>query len=93
MEAARTKGLPKYMDWEAGGEDVTVSPDDVTSRWYVRSNATPETLKESLGEVTLLARPGAPAGETAVLTPAMSRGELEAKLAGQTLHSVFRVLD
>lgn len=93
MECARTKGLPKYMDWGAGGEDVTVPPDDVASRWYVRSDATPESLKESFGEVTLLARPGAPAGETAVLTPAMTRGELEDKLAGRTLHSVFRVLD
>lgn len=93
MEAACTKGLPKYLDWGPGGEDVAVPPEDVVSPWYVRSDAAAEALRAAFGEVTLLARPGAPAGETAVLTPAMTRAQLDAKLRRVTLHSVFRVLD
>lgn len=93
MEAARTKGQTRYLDWEAGGEDVVLPPDDITSRWYVRSDLSAEALRSALGEVTLLARPGAPAGETAALTPAMTRADLEGKLSGAVLHSLFRILD
>lgn len=93
MECARTKGLPKYLDWGPGGEDVTAPPDDVASPWYVRSDATVDALRSAFGEVTALARPGAPAGESAVLTPSMTRAQLMDKLSGVTCYSFFRVLD
>lgn len=93
MECARTRGQPKYLDWGPGGEDVTVPPDDVSSRWYVRTNRSADALRRTFGEVTLLARPGAPAEETAVLTPAMTRGELDDRLVGDMVYAAFRVLE
>ena len=48
---------------------------------------------ESLGNVTVLGRPGAPADEMGVITEAMTQVELEKRLGGQTPLSVLRVLD
>ncbi len=93
MEAVRNKARPKYMDWGPGGEDVVHSCEDVVSPWYVRAQAGPEELRRALGEVTVLARAGAPAGETAVLAPAMTRPQLDGKLAGVTVSAAFRVLE
>lgn len=92
MDAARNRDRPKYLDWSHGGEDAALPPEDVTSAWYIRGTVTADTLRAALGEVTFLARPGAPEGETAVLTPVMTRRELDRKLAGVPLQSVFRVL-
>ncbi len=93
MDAARNKDRTKYLDWGPGGEDVTLPPEDVTSPWYVRAESSADTLRGALGEVTVLARPGAPAEEAAVLTPAMTRKELESKLSQVRCRSVFRVLE
>ncbi len=92
MDAARNAGRPKYLDWGPGGEDATLPEDDVTSSWYVRGMASPEALREAFGEVSFLARSGAPAGETAVLTPVMTQAELKAGFPGE-ISSAFRVLE
>lgn len=93
MDAARNKDRPKYLDWGPGGADVTLPPDDVASPWYVRAESSADTLRAALGDVTVLARPGAPEGEAAVLAPAMTREELEGKLSQTRLQAVFRVLE
>lgn len=93
MDAARNKDRPKYLDWGPGGEDVTLPPDDVASPWYVRVESSADALRAALGDVTVLARPGAPEGEAAVLTPAMTQRELEGKLSQTGLRAVFRVLE
>lgn len=93
MDAARNRDRAKYLDWGSGGADVVLPPDDVVSPWYVRLNAGAEVLRTIFGEVTFLARSGAPAGEAAVLTPAMTYDELKSKLTGLSLSSAFRVLE
>ncbi len=94
MDTARNQGRPKYLDWGPGGEDAALPDDDVASPWYVRAEAEPEALRTALGELVVLARPGAPAGETAVLvSAALRRVELEQRLSGVRLRAVFRVLE
>lgn len=93
MDAARNKDRPKYLDWGPGGEDVALPPDDVISPWYVRAECSADALRFALGEVVLLARPGAPEGESAVLTRPMTRNSLEDKLPKELCRSVFRVLE
>lgn len=93
MDAARNKDRAKYLDWGPGGENVVLPPEDVISPWYVRAESSADALRGALGEVTMLARPGAPAEEVAVLTPAMTRKELESKLSQVRCRSVFRVLE
>lgn len=93
MDAVSRRDRPKFMDWGPGGKDVTLPPDDVASPWYVRAHAPAEALRAALGEVTVLARAGAPEEETAVLVPAMMRNALVEKLSGIAVTALFRVLE
>ena len=50
-------------------------------------------MQAALPGARLLARADAPAGEFALVTPPMTRAELDGKLAGAEPLSVFRLLD
>ena len=78
--------------WGPGSEDLIVSSDVLSSRWYVRCVASVEDMRQKLGEIQPLARSGAPAGEVACLTTAMTQPELMEKLGGIEIGSLFRVL-
>lgn len=78
--------------WGPGSEDLVISSDVISSRWYVRCAASVEDMRKALGEIQPLARSGAPAGEVACLTAAMTQPELMEKLAGMEIGSLFRVL-
>lgn len=93
MDAARRMKMPKYLAWGPGGDDLVVSPDGLESRFYVRAQAGAEAVRAELGDVSFLARAGAPAGESAFLTATMTRPALNEKLAGLAPCSVLRMLD
>ena len=93
MDATRNRNQPKYPDWGPGETGIVLPPDDVVSAWYVRADASAEKLRTALGEVTFLARSGAPEGEVAVMTLPMSHKELEQKVLDVPVCSVFRVLE
>ncbi len=92
MEAVKHGTRPNGMEWVRCEEDFVVSPEVLVNQWYVRGTGTPEQVKSALGEVTFLARSGAPSEEVAFLTAAMTSKELEEKLAGFAVASSFRVL-
>ena len=79
-------------DWGPGSADLVVSSDILASRWYVRCAAGVDEARSALGEIQVLARSGAPAGEVACLTAEMTQPELKEKLDGLQVGSVFRVL-
>lgn len=91
IDAAKNIGQRKYLDWGPGAEDITVSPDVLSDRWYVRAHAGAEEIRDRFGEVNFLARPGAPAGEVAFLTGEMTHPVLLEKLKGITPDSVIRM--
>ena len=93
IDAARHRDEKKRMFWAEGGEDVTVSPADLESAWYVRVEGTGEQVRAAFPDRTLLARAGAPEGEFALITEPMTRAALDGRLAGFKACSVFRVLD
>ena len=93
IDAAKHRDEKKRMFWSEGGEDVTASPADLESAWYIRVEGTAEQVKAVFPERTLLARAGAPEGEFALLTEPMTRAALDARLADFKTCSVFRVLD
>lgn len=93
MDAARHIRSRKRMEWGPGGEDVTVTPEGLVSQWYVRANGNTELVKDAFPGAVLLSRAGAPADETAFLTPPLTRPALDAALNGIEERSVFRVLD
>ena len=93
IDAARHRDEKKRMFWAEGGEDVTISPADLESAWYVRVEGTGEQVRAAFPDRTLLARAGAPEGEFALITEPMTRAALDGRLAGLKACSVFRVLD
>lgn len=93
IDAAKHRDEKKRVFWAEGGEDTTVSPDGLASAWYVRGSGDAGAVQAALPGARLLARADAPAGEFALVTPPMTRAELDGKLAGAEPLSVFRVLD
>ena len=52
-----------------------------------------DKVRAAFGEISPLARGGAPAGETAFLTAPMTEPQVRARLEGLELHSLIRVLE
>jgi len=83
----------KHNQWGPGRADLVVKPDALECRWYVRAQGELETARKALGELTALARSGAPAQEIAFLTAPMTQAELEGRLDGVEVQSMIRVLE
>jgi len=82
----------KCNEWGPGSKELVQAPDTLTFRWYVRANGTMDAARKAFGELTALARGGAPAQEIAFLTEEMTQAKLEEALAGLDVQSVIRVL-
>ena len=93
IDIAKDLKKDRRNGWGPGSEDLVVSSDILASQWYVRAQISVEQARQVFGEIQPLARGGAPAGETAFLTAAMTEPQLQEKLAGLDVGSVFRVLE
>lgn len=91
-DIARAPKRDHRNQWGPGAEDLVVSPDTLSSRWYVRAELSMDHARELFGEIQPLARSGAPAGEAAFLTEEMTRPQLDSLLSGVKVGSVFRLL-
>ncbi len=92
IDAAKHLNDKKYLNWGPGEEGLTVSPDVLASPFYVRAQADAAQVRAAFGDVSLLARAGAPEQELAFLTAPMTAPELKQKLEDLTVLSVIRVL-
>ena len=92
IDIAKDLKKDRHNGWEEGAPDLVVSPDGLASPWYVRARMSADEARKRCGEVQLLARSGAPAGEAAFLTGPMTEPELREKLSGADVGSLFRVL-
>ena len=93
IDVARNMGHRKALLWKPGGEDAVGGYESLPSRWYVRNGGSGSVTKERLEEAVELVCPGGSGQQTGYLTTAMTRGELDKKLEGLNVGSVFRVLD
>lgn len=93
IDVARNMGHRKALLWKPGGEDAVGGYESLPSRWYVRSGGSGSVMKARLEEAVELVCPGGSGQQTGYLTTAMTRGELDKKLEGLNVGSVFRVLD
>ena len=93
IDAAKHRDEKKRMFWGPGGENVALPPTNLESQWYIRVRGTAEQVKGAFPDCSLLARAGAPEDEFALITGPMTRGGLEACMAGLEPCSVFRLLD
>ena len=92
IDIARDPKRDHGNQWGPGSEDLVVSSDGLTSRWYVRANTSMDQARLACGEILPLARSGAPAQEAAFLTQPMTHPQLMDRLEGMEICSVFRVL-
>ena len=92
IDIARDPKRDRGNQWGPGSEDLVVSSDSLTSRWYVRAHLSMDQARLACGEILPLARSGAPAQEAAFLTQPMTYPQLMDRLAGVETCSVFRVL-
>ena len=93
IDIAKDLKTARCAVWGAGSRDLVVSSDILSSRWYVRGTASMDKVRAAFGEISPLARGGAPAGETAFLTAPMTEPQVRARLEGMELHSLIRVLE
>ena len=93
IDIAKDLKKDRHNGWEEGSPDMMSSTDTIISPWYVRGRLSAEEAKKRCGDIQLLARGGAPAGEAAFLTVPMTQPEIQEKLAGADVGSLFRVLD
>lgn len=93
IDVARNMGHRKALLWKPGGEDAVGGYESLPSRWYVRSGGSGSVMKARLEEAVELVCPGGSGQQMGYLTPPMTRGELDKKLEGLNVGSVFRVLD
>ena len=92
IDIAKDLKKDRHNGWEEGAPDLVVSADSLVSAWYVRAQVSADQARKQCGEIHLLARSGAPAGEAAFLTSPMTQPEIQEKLAGLDVGSLFRVL-
>ena len=67
IDIAKDLKTARCAVWGPGSRDLVVSSDILSSRWYVRGTASMDKVRAAFGEISPLARGGAPAGETAFL--------------------------
>ncbi len=92
IDIAKDLKKDRHNGWEEGSPDLVASADSLVSAWYVRAQVSADQARKQCGEIHLLARSGAPAGEAAFLTAPMTQPEIQDKLAGLDVGSLFRVL-
>ena len=92
IDIAKDLKKDRHNGWEEGAPDLVVSADSLVSAWYVRAQVSADQARKQCGEIHLLARSGAPAGEAAFLTAPMTQPEIQDKLVGLDVGSLFRVL-
>jgi len=93
IDLAKDLNTSRHNAWGPGAEDLVVSPDILVSRWYVRAMTTSRAARSAFGEISLMARSGAPEGEIAFLTNAMTEPQVREKLAGMKICALIRALD
>ena len=92
IDIAKDLKKDRHNGWEEGAPDLVVSAGCLVSPWYVRAQISADQARKRCGDIQLLARGGAPAGEAAFLTAPMAEPEIREKLAGLDAGSLFRVL-
>ncbi len=92
IDLAKDPNRDRRNAWGPGAADLVVSPDGLTSRWYVRAQMSMERARAAFQDLQPLARSGAPVGEVAFLTGAMTEPELRQRLQDVKTGSVLRVL-
>lgn len=92
IDIAKDLKRDHHNDWGPGAEDLVVSSDLLSSRWYIRAKTSWAQIQQVCGEVQVLTRDGAPENEVAFLTAPMTQPQVQTLLQDTQVDSLFRVL-
>ena len=97
IDAAKHRKARKYLGWDSSDEGYVADASEQPVRWYVRTGSGLREIGDAFGNLRLISYPGEYPGagpdEYAFATPEMTENELNARLAGMDVRSVFRILD
>ena len=93
IDCAKHRDARMYLNWDAPEPGHFTGPDDLISRWYVRTGASLAAVGGACGNVRLINRESDPPDEYAFLSAPMSGHALRNCSRGMDIRSAFRVLD
>ena len=93
IDCAKHLKARKYLDWDDGAPDYVTDSDLLKSRWYIRTDASLESIGAAFGNVKFISMKAAAEGEYAFATDNMSGEEIKKRTAGMDILSMFRILD
>ena len=97
IDAAKHRRSRKYIGWDNAEEGYLAPFEEQEMRWYVRTGSGLKEIGEAFGNLRLISYPGEYPGagpdEYAFATAPISKRELDKKLAGFDVRSVFPILD
>ncbi|MBQ2602500.1 MAG: homoserine dehydrogenase, partial [Oscillospiraceae bacterium] len=97
IDAAKHRKARKYIGWDDAEDGYLADFMDQPMRWYVRTGSGLREIGTAFGNLRLISYPGEYPGagpdEYAFATPVMTRRELDEKLRGFDVRSLFPILD
>ncbi len=97
IDAAKHRKARKYIGWDNSEEGYVADFSEQPMRWYVRTGSGLREIGTAFGNLRLISYPGEYPGagpdEYAFATPRMSKRELDEKLSGFDVRSLFPILD
>jgi len=93
IDAVKHFRARKYLDWEDTVPGYVTDPDDLSTRWYVRTGAPLQKIGRVFGNVKFISNPAAEPGEYAFATEEMTGRQLKKRIQDIEIRAVFRILD
>ncbi|MEL4105575.1 homoserine dehydrogenase [Oscillospiraceae bacterium WX1] len=90
IDASKHVGSRKWLSWSEGDPDLIADPALLESAWYVRAAADADTVRRTVGAVTII---GERAGETAFTTAVMNKMKADDLLKKLSVRAAFRIID
>ena len=92
-DCVRDPSTRSYLGWWPSEDGYVTDPDELHSRFLVRTSAPLGEIGAAFGSARFLSSPGAPAGEYAFVTDYMTGAEMKKRTANMPLAAVYRIYD
>ena len=93
IDAVKHSRTRKYLHWDEGGSQYFTDADEISSRWYIRTDSPLSRIGDAFGNVRLISVSDAPENEYAFTTPSMTGSAVKLAAGGINVLSMFRILD
>lgn len=93
IDAVKHSRTRKYIHWDEGCSDCFTDSDEISTRWYIRTDSPLSDIGNAFGNVRLISADEAPDNEYAFTTPPMTGRSAKAAAVELNVLSMFRILD